>query len=189
MWLHSLTLNDPPGPADLIFVLAGRMDRKRCGLDLYRAGEAPRLLLSVGRFEVSRMAAIGFAGADDLIALRNSLSPGRRHFFCEMNARGLRLEHPELCRWNTYGEILGLRAYLEQSMPRTMLVVSSDVHLPRVALTLDKVFRGVPLDVRYCAVATHDRRYALMEAIKRIAYRVILGLPEGLIARLIRVTK
>ncbi len=185
--LHeSLTLNDPAGPADLIFVLAGRMDRKRYGLDLYRAGAAPRLLLSIGRFEVSRMATVDFEGVDELIALRDKLPPDRRHFFCEMNASGLRVEYPKLCRWNTYGEILGLRAYLEPQMPRRMIVISSDVHLKRVALTVRKVFRGVPLDTRYCAVQTDDRRYILKEAFKLAAYRVILSLPRGLIRRIMR---
>ena len=34
----SLTRNDAPASADLIFVMAGRMERKHYGLELYRAG-------------------------------------------------------------------------------------------------------------------------------------------------------
>src|SRR3954454_20355013 len=102
-----MLLNDPPEPADLIFVLAGRMDRKRYGLELYRAGVAPRLLLSVGRFEVSKMATIDFEGVEEMIVQRNNLPPHKRHFFCEMNSSGLHIARPELRRWNTYGEILG----------------------------------------------------------------------------------
>ena len=185
--LHEyLTLNDPPGPADLIFVLAGRMDRKRHGLELYRAGVAPRLLLSVGRFEVSKMATVDFEGADDLIAQRNDLPPDQRHFFCEMNTTGHQIEHPQLPRWNTYGEILGLRGYLGRQMPGRMIVISSDVHMRRVALTVAKVFHGIPLDARYCAVPTDERRYLLKEAIKLAAYWVILRLPFALIRRVMR---
>lgn len=51
----SLTQNDAVQAADLIFMLAGRTERKHFGLELYSAGMAPQLLLSVGRFEVSRM--------------------------------------------------------------------------------------------------------------------------------------
>ena len=55
-WLYErLTRNDDPAPADLIFVLAGKMERKRYGLELYRARSAKRLILSVGRFEVSKL--------------------------------------------------------------------------------------------------------------------------------------
>ena len=189
-WLYGLheylTLNDAPGPADLIFVLAGRMDRKLYGLELYRAGVAPRLLLSIGRFEVSKMATVDFEGAGDLIAQRNDLPPDQRHFFCEMNTTGHQIEHPQLPRWNTYGEILGLRGYLGRQMPGRMIVISSDVHMRRVALTVAKVFHGIPLDARYCAVPTDDRRYLLKEAIKLAAYWVILLLPSALIRRVLR---
>lgn len=43
---ESLTLSDPPTPADLIFVLAGKMERKQYGIELiglYPAGLARRL--------------------------------------------------------------------------------------------------------------------------------------------------
>jgi hypothetical protein len=50
-WLSS---TDNARPADLIFVLAGRMSRKDYALQLFREGLAPRLLFSVGRFEMRR---------------------------------------------------------------------------------------------------------------------------------------
>ena len=185
--LHEyLTLNDLPEPAGLIFVLAGRMDRKRYGLELYRTGVAPRLLLSVGRFEVSKMATVDFEGLEELIAQRNTLPPDQRHFFCEMNSHGLQIERPKLRRWNTYGEILGLREFLERDMPRSMIVVSSDVHLRRVALAIEKVFCVAPPKIRFCPVATGEWRYVVTEAIKLVAYRVILSLPEGVIRRVMR---
>ena len=52
---ESLTREDEVRPADLIFVIAGAMERKQYGLDLFRAGVSPKLLLSVGRFEVRKM--------------------------------------------------------------------------------------------------------------------------------------
>ena len=143
-----LTRNDPVTSADLIFVPAGRMERKRYGLALYQAGFAPRLLLSVGRFEVSKMSAIGFAGAAQLVAERDRTPPRQRHFFCEISAAGLRHEKPALPRWNTYGELVGLRDYLQDRLPRQILFVSTGVHLRRISLTFARTFRGLPVEAQ-----------------------------------------
>src|SRR5215471_12545353 len=129
-WLYQrLTRDDTPRPVDLIFVMAGRMERKQYGLDLYRAGLAPQLLLSVGRFEVSRMRAIGFEKADQLIACRDRTAPWERHFFCEMRGSEIRLESPRLAQWNTYGELEALREALKHDMPRSVIFISTDIHL------------------------------------------------------------
>ena len=101
-----LTLDHAPEPADLIFVLAGRMERKQYGIELYRAGVAPRLVLSVGRFEVTRMRVLDFGSMDELIALRDRTEPHERHFFCDVSLSGVRIQRPKLRWWNTYGEVL-----------------------------------------------------------------------------------
>jgi hypothetical protein len=200
---ESLTRSDPPKPADLIFVLAGKMERKQYAMDLYGAGIAPRLLLSIGRFEVSKMRTIGFASADELIELRDRTPPGQRHFFCEMNASGIRIERPKLRRWNTYGEILGLREYLDGDTTRSIVIVSTDVHLRRVAGVFDKVFRDAPIEARYCPVPArysslrkeewwnraNDRRYVVKELTKLAAYRTILSMPEFMIRSLMRLSE
>lgn len=196
----SLTRSDAIEPVDLIFVLAGRMERKSYALDLYRAGIAPRLLLSIGRFEVSRMRAIGFEKAAELIARRDRLAPGDRHFFCEIDAAGARIETARLRRWNTYGELLGLRQYLRRDMPRTVALVSTDVHLRRTALAFKKVFRDVPLEARYWPLPadasslqraefwlrSDDRKYVLKEMVKLPAYAAILRMPQWAIRRIMR---
>lgn len=196
----SLTRNDPVEPVDLIFVFAGKMERKSYAFELYRAGVAPRLLLSIGRFEVSKMRAIGFEKAAELIAERDRTAPGDRHFFCEIDAAGARFEHARLRRWNTYGEVLRLRQYLRREMPRRLALVSTDVHLRRIALICDKVFRDAPVQVRYWPVPAArsslrkeefwvrpaDRSYVLKETIKLEAYRAILRLPQWLIGRMLR---
>ena len=197
---ENLTRNDPIQPVDLIFVLAGRMERKPYGLELYRSGVAPRLLLSIGRFEVSKMRTVDFASAAQLIAERDRTAPGDRHFFCEINAAGTRIESARLRRWNTYGEVLGLRKFLERDMPRIVMVVSTDVHLRRVAVAFDRVFRGAPLEVRYCPVPAgassvrkdrwwarpEDRTFVLKEMVKLAAYRAILSMPEWIVGRIMR---
>jgi uncharacterized SAM-binding protein YcdF (DUF218 family) len=194
----SLTRNDAIEPVDLIFVFAGRMERKAYALELYRAGIAPRLLLSIGRFEVSKMRNIGFESAAELIARRDRLAPDDRHFFCEISAAGTHIETARLRRWNTYGEVLGLRQYLQRDMPRSVGLVSTDVHLRRIALAFDKVFRDAPVKASYWPVPagasslrreefwvrSDDRQYVLKELLKLPAYRMILGMPQWLIHRL-----
>lgn len=181
-------------------MLAGRLERKAYGLELYRAGAAPRLLLSVGRFEVSKMPAVNFEGAAELIAERDRTAPGERHFFCELDAAGAHIENVKLRRWNTYGEMLGLRAYLGRDMPRRVMIVSTDVHLRRAALAFEKVFRGAPVEARYCPVPARnssvrkerwwerpaDRKSVLKEVVKLAGYRAILRMPDWAIERVMR---
>ena len=200
---ESLIRSDPPNPVDLIFVLAGKMERKQYATELYRAGVAPRLLLSIGRFEVSKMRAMGFASADELIELRDRTPPGQRHFFCEMTASGIRMERPKLRRWNTYGEILCLRDYLSGDTTRSIIIVSTDVHLRRVAGVVDKVFRDAPIVAYYCPVPAcdsslrkeewwaraNDRSYVVKELTKLAAYRTILSMPEFMIRHLMRLSE
>lgn len=207
-WWHSrlyrlydgLTRNDAIEPVDLIFAFAGRMERKAYALDLHRAGIAPRLLLSVGRFEVSKMRNIGFQAAAELVAARDRTAPDDRHFFCEIDHAGARIDAVRLRRWNTYGEVLGLREFLRPEMPRRVALVSTDVHLRRIALAFDKVFHGEALQVRYWPVPagasslrrerfwvrSEDRSYVLKEVLKLPAYRAILSMPPWLVCRLMR---
>jgi hypothetical protein len=197
---EGLTRNDPVQPVDLIFVLAGRLERKAYGLELYRAGVASRLLLSVGRFEVSKMPRLDFEGAAELIAERDRTAPGERHFFCEMNAAGTHIESVKLRRWNTYGEMLGLREYLNRQMPRSVMIVSTDVHLRRVAFVFERIFRDRAVEARYCPVPARvssvrkdgwwerpgDRRFVVTEMGKLAAYGVILRMPNWAIERVMR---
>ena len=80
------------------------------------------------------------------------------------------------------------------------MIVSTDIHLRRIALTVDKIFRDAPLEVCYCPVPPGysslrkhkwwtrpgGSRYVLWETIKLASYRAILCLPEPLIERIMR---
>ena len=198
---ESLTLSDRVTRADLIFVLAGKIERKSYGLELYRAGIAPRLLLSIGRFEVSKMPTVDFAGAAELVALRDRTPPNERHFFAEINVDGTHIERAKLGRWNTYGEMLGLRTFLERDWPRSVMFISTDAHLRRVAVAYDRVFHDAPLDAHYCPVPDRmsslgkegwwarsgDRKFVLKEMTKLAAYRIIMRMPEWLIRLVMQV--
>ena len=187
-----LAQNNPIQPSDLIFVMAGKMERKQYGLELYQAGVAPILVISIGRFEVSKLSRICLDRANAIIALRDKTPPAERHFFWLADDAGIHIEKAELPVWNTYGEAIGLRQYLARNhvQARKILVVSTDVHLRRVACTFTKVF-GDSVEFVYCAVplrlATLKQRrwwmrkenlcFVLKELSKLLGYRLILLLP------------
>jgi hypothetical protein len=191
-WYESLTRDDQPKPVDLIFVMAGKIARKHYGIELFRAGMAPRLVLSTERFEVSKMSKFGLARFDELVALRDRTPAHERFFFWKMDASGESIEKRKIPRWNTYGEVLGLRQFLEEEKAQTVMIVSTGIHLRRVALTCAKVFRGVPIEFLYCPVPSRldglcsygwwsrpeDRRYVMQETVKLAGYRAILSMPE-----------
>ena len=197
-----LTLSDPAAPADLIYVMAGKMERKAYGLELYQAGLSPRLVLGVGRFEVSKMYRLALEDSvvEELIALRDKTPGDQRHFFVKLEPSGVCIEKRLLRRWSTYGEILDLRDWLKATNVRRVMVISTDIHLRRVAVTFDKVFRGCPVEFCYCPVPASasslekgewwsrpgDRKYVISETAKLVAYRFILLMPQFLIRRFMR---
>jgi DUF218 domain-containing protein len=195
-----LTCSDPVQPVDVIFVMAGRMERKHYGLELFSAGVTPRLILSVGRFEVSKMKRLQLEGFQELQALRDSTPPNERHFFVTITNSGVRVEKRNLTRWNTYGEALALRRFLKTENISRIMVVSTDIHMRRVALTFSKVFRDMPIQFLYCSIPSSfsslkkeqwwsrsdDRRYVVNEMIKLAGYRVILSAPEWVASRVMR---
>ena len=197
---ETLTLNDPVQAADLVFVAAGRMERKQYGLELYREGVAPRLIISVGSTEVHRMWRLNLDGLDGLVAARDNTRPEERHFFVGVDCWGTRVEKVRLPRLNTYGEAVGLRRFLEGEVVRSVIVVSTDVHLRRIRVSFRRVFRGTALKVLYCHVPsglapfTKDRwwmrsdvrRLVLKEGVKLAGYRLILSLPDWLIRTVMR---
>lgn len=200
---QGLTSNDPVEPVDLIFVMAGRMERKQYGLELYRAGIAPRLVLSVGRVEVSKMSRLEWEGFDELVALRERTRPDERHFFAEVNFSGIHIARANLQRWNTFGEALGLRQLLESENVGRVMIISTEVHLRRVAFTINRVFHDVPVKFLYCPVPSrlevlrrdrwwsrpYDRWFVLKEMAKLVGYVTILCLPGWAIRRLMRLKK
>jgi DUF218 domain-containing protein len=183
--------------------MAGRMERKQYGLDLLRFEVTPRLVLSVGRFEVSKLNGLRAGWVEELQQLRNSTRPHQRHFFVTVTSSSVRIEKTKLARWNTYGEALALRDFLRNENACRVMVVSTDIHMRRVALTFSKVFRNTPVLFFYRPVPptlssvqkerwwtrSADRRYVLSEIIKLAGYRVVLSTREWFRRWLIRVGK
>ncbi len=199
---ENLTRNDLVKPVDLILVLAGRMERKGYGLELYEAGMAPRLVLSVGRFEVSKMSQFDLDCFDELKSLRDQTPPAERNFFVTMDVSGVRIEKASLQRCSTYGEALAFRRLLHSDDARKVMIVSTDIHLRRVALTYAEVFRGMPIQFLYCPVTSRhglmaketwwkrpaDRWFVISEMTKLAGYRTALLAPEWISRRLMQLT-
>jgi hypothetical protein len=196
----NLTRNDQVQPVDLIFVVAGLVERKPYGLTLFREGLAPLLIVSVARFGVSKLKHLQFPGAEELVQLRDRTPANERHFFMELDSSGVRTRKVKLLRWNTYGEVLALRDYLKGRNPARVMVVSTDIHLRRVALTFRKVFGRTSTQFLFCAVPpdlsslhrhrwwtrANDRQYVLKETFKLAGYRIILSMPGWAVRRLFR---
>jgi hypothetical protein len=180
--------------------MAGLTERKPYGLTLFREGLAPLLIVSVGRFGVSKMRHLQFPGAEELVQLRDRTPPDERHFFMEFDSSGMRTRKVKLARWNTYGEVLALWEYLNGRNPARVMVISTDIHLRRVALTFSKIFGRTSRQFLFCPVPpdlsslqrhrwwsrANDRRYVLKETLKLAGYRIILSMPGWAVRRLFR---
>jgi len=131
-----LSYGAEPRPADAIFVFAGQEDRKDYGLELWRRGLAPVLILSVGRFEWRKLLARELPSDGGLRALVDATPPVRRHFFVTLEGTDGRAEFVERSHFGTRSEAAGLARVVDERGYRSILVVSTAGHLRRVALTV-----------------------------------------------------
>jgi uncharacterized SAM-binding protein YcdF (DUF218 family) len=126
---------DAPRSADLIFVLAGRMYRKDYALELLRQELAPRILFSVGRFEIRRFSKMVLPAPLDLLKLAQEVPPPQRHYFVFFEGQEVRNRHILPRRFGTLTEIDALARWLsERPDIRTVLIVSSATHLRRIRM-------------------------------------------------------
>jgi DUF218 domain len=149
---HHLIRNEPLAATDLIFVLAGRPERKRYGLELFHHGLAPRLILSVGRFEVRQVHRLGLEIEPGVLSLSRETAPKQRHFFVDIQGSPARaIVRPTAVR-GTYRELASLAEYLSTVSIRSMAMVSTSIHLRRVGWCCQHLqfFRGK--SVLYLAV-------------------------------------
>jgi hypothetical protein len=126
-----LSIRDAPVSCDLIFVLAGRPERKPYGLQLFQSGLAPRLIFSVGRYE-ARQAAWQPIEIPGLLELREKTPPPQRHFWADFNQGNTVVSLAGLVKTNTYWELHALGSYLQPDVPRRIAIVSTSIHLRRV---------------------------------------------------------
>jgi hypothetical protein len=142
--------------SDLIFVLAGRAVRKHFALELFRGGEAPRLLFSVARFEVRGFKELPLPVALDLLPIAQEIPAPERHFFILFGEDEPRVERIAVRRFGTLRETEALAGYLERHRDiRIVSVVTSAVHARRVGLCCRVL---LPRDVKFQIVAVPRSR-------------------------------
>ncbi len=134
--LHAwLSPADAPHNADLIFVLAGRVHRKEYALELFGQGLAPRLLFSVGRYEIRRFSKMPLPIPLDLLKMAQDVPPPQRHYFAFFQGQEARAEQVPPVRFGTLMEIEALARWLSANPDiRSVLVISSDTHLRRIRM-------------------------------------------------------
>jgi hypothetical protein len=126
---------DAPRSAGIIFVLAGRVYRKDFALELFRQRLAPRILFSVGRFEIRRFARMALPVPLDLLKLAQEVPPPQRHYFVFFDGQEVRTQHVLPRRFGTLTEIDALARWLsERPDIRTVLIISSGTHLRRIRM-------------------------------------------------------
>ena len=132
-----------PGPrADALFVFAGRQERKAFAVELWRAGGAPALIVSVGRFEWRRFPALGLPDGD-LVPLVEATPYWRRHFFILIERGEARASLIENRPFGTRHEARSLVALMRERGFRSVVVVTSAVHVRRASLALARAARGL----------------------------------------------
>lgn len=173
---------DTPRSADLIFVLAGGMHRKEYALELFHQGLAPRILFSVGRFEIRRFSKMALPVPLDLLKPAQELPPPQRHYFAFFEGQQVQTEHVSPRRFGTLTEIQALARWLSQNPNiNSVLVVSSDSHLRRIRMCcrsllgrkLKLVFLAAPLTSGENS-AFASAKQDLLELFKLAIYWVLL---------------
>jgi hypothetical protein len=152
-----LNVGQPASPADLIFVFAGREQRKRFGITLWQHGLAPELLLSVGRFEWRRFDQLGLTSDGGLRSLVAATRPQDRHFFLRCtNSNCAASKMMPKGFLGTLSEARALKNILRDESIRSVLVVSTSWHLRRSVLALRRALDGRSIAIRAVAVPEHS---------------------------------
>ena len=176
--------NHPLQNADLIFVLAGREYRKRFGLDLFNQELAPRILLSVARFEIRRFSKLSLPVPVDLLDLASNVPPPQRHFFVLFERQQVQVEHVRPGRLGTLTEIQALAHWLaDHPEIHSLLIVSSEGHLRRITLCCQYLLDSrVTVELIASPNTDSGKRESktpiavLVELLKVLFYRALLGL-------------
>jgi uncharacterized SAM-binding protein YcdF (DUF218 family) len=171
---------DPPAHADAVFVLAGLKARKVFAIQLLEQGAVPRVLFSIGRFEIRRFPELGLPQTIDLLQMAQSIPPRQRHFFVLFENQQFTVQRIPVRMLGTLGEIDALADWLNaHPQISSLLVVSSGSHLRRLRMCCRRLLRR---NVKCSFVATpnetrnngSNRMAILLECLKIACYLVLL---------------
>jgi uncharacterized SAM-binding protein YcdF (DUF218 family) len=175
-----LNLGREPEKAHAIFVFAGREERKRKGVELFNAGYAPRLILSVGRFEWRRFDALGLWSDGGLADMVPTIEAPERHFFVHVERDRARCDAVDKGPLGTMTEARALAAVIDEDGLESVLVVSSPEHLPRCLVALSNF---VAPGCRLIPVASDASDEPLGSELAKLAGYTVAALP-GFLKRL-----
>jgi hypothetical protein len=175
---------DLPRSADLIFVVAGRENRKEYGLELFRQGLASKVLLSVARYEIRRFSQLSLPVNLELLKVASDVPPPQRHFFVLFEDKRAQVEHVRPGRFGTLTEIAALARWLEDHPQiHSILIISSDTHLGRIRICCQSLLSP---SLEIALIAAPDTSFGkrkfefptavMVERMKRLLYWAILGL-------------
>ena len=179
---------DSPARADAIFVLAGLKSRKLYAIQLQQQSMAPRVLFSVGRFEVRRFPELGLPPTIDLLQIAQSIPPPQRHFFVLFENQEFTVQRIPVRMLGTLSEIDALADWLgTHPQLSSLLVISSGAHLRRLRIccrallprNVKTSFLAAPEesaapDPRNWREGAPTRKMVLTELVKIICYAVFL---------------
>ncbi len=176
-----LDIGKSPHPSDCIFVPAGGQERKAYGIKMWRFGFAPRLVLSVGRFEWRRCGELNLEVDGGLEALATQTPPEKQHFLIGLNRQETSCIPVRVGRLQIRSEARILAEYLKQMPVRSLLVVSSPLQLKRASLAFHRAFRKSGIDLKFVAVPENlrvsspaVRAQVYSELIKYLGSRIFL---------------
>src|SRR5437762_14331562 len=176
--------SDSPHKSDLIFVFAGRENRKRYGLELFRQGFSPRILFSVSRFEIRRFAALSLPVPMDLLKLASPVPPPQRHFFVLFEGYRAQVEYVRPRRFGTLTEIESLLRWLEgHSEIHSLLIISNKAHLRRIRMCCESLL-DANFEITLIAApdgsngggSSESTTAVLLQLLKALLYWVVLRL-------------
>jgi hypothetical protein len=171
---------DSPMQSDAIFVLAGHKSRKALAIQLLAQGTAPRILFSVGRFEIRRFPELGLPRTIDLLQLAQTIPPPQRHFFVLFEGQQFTVQRIQVRVLGTLSEIDALADWLlAHPEISSLLLVSSGAHLRRLRMCCRRLLRR---NVKCSFVATPEeggnnssnRGAIFLECFKIACYFVLL---------------
>ena len=146
-----LVTSAPISHADALVILGGSatyIERSRHGADLYRAGRAPRVVLTND----------GLRGGWSQGEQRNPLFV--EHAAAELRRDGVTDQNIEVLPGyvsNTYTEAVALRNYALMRGWRSLLIVTSGYHARRALWTYRRVFRGSGIEIGLDPVRPGDQ--------------------------------
>jgi hypothetical protein len=159
-----LDIGKSPHPSDCIFVLAGKQERKIHGITMWRFGYAPRLIISVARYEWRKFRELNLDSDGGLEVAASQTAPEKRHFLVCLDRESTSCVPTSMGHFGTISEARALAGHLRNSSVRSLLVVSSPIHLRRTALAFRRAFRKSGILLNFVAIPekialnSHDAR-------------------------------